>query len=226
MSYKHTFHHAIRRWSPPLRERGRIVRKMADRLGFVYFGAVNQHEDDHSAIRGFSASLTHVDAHYAVGTYEGYNIRVVNRSDILHTVERHNHHQTWTIIEIDLSLPDVPHVFFVPTGQESAAYARLFATQPYMLPLNSHSLSHNKSPEFHGRYQLLGRTTHSHTIATLLDSPTIVGIGARFWPHGIELQHGKLYVYLSEKHLTLSGFQIALTAGLWLADTLNDRHLK
>ena len=222
MKYKHTLSQALRRISPSLRERGRVIRKLSDQLGFVYFGLVNQHEDDHSAIRGFSASLTHTDTHYVVGTYNGHDIRLVDRLDTLHVPGHDNHQQVWTIIEIDLDATDIPHVFFVPTGRPGAEYVRLFATQPYLQPLNSVLTTQNKSPEFHGRYQILSRTTHSHQIEQLFASPTIVGIGSRFWPHGIEIQHGKLFVYVTEHRLTKSNLEMALTSAIWLANLLSE----
>lgn len=222
MRYKHTLSQALRRISPSLRERGRTIRKFSDQLGFVYFGLVNQHEDDHSAIRGFSASLTHSDTHYTVGTYNGHDVRIVDRLDILHIPGHDNHQQIWTIIEVDLAITDIPHVFFVPTGKPGADYARLFATQPHLQPLNSMLFAQNKSPEFHGRYQILARATHSSQIEHYFSSPTIVGIASRFWPHGIELQHGKLYVYLTERTISKLDLETAVTSALWLANLINE----
>ncbi len=212
----------MRRVSPALRERGKILRAFSERIGLVYFGAVSQHHDDHSPIRGFTASLTHSDTHYAVGTYDGYNIRLVDRLDILHIPGRDNHQQTWTIIEIDLEIDEFPHVFFVPTGQNGEQYARLFATQPYLTPVNTLLSSSRTSPEFHGRYQLLARTTHAHHVNQLFDSPTIVAIAAHFWPYGIELQHGKLFIYLPQKKLTHTHLETALRASFWLTSTLRE----
>lgn len=222
MRYKRTLNEALRRISPSLRERGRVIRKFSNQLGLVYFGAVNQHEDDHSAIRGFTASLTHSDTHYSVGTYNGFDIRIVDRLDVLHIAGHDNHQQTWTVIEFDIEAADIPHVFFVPTGKNGSSYARLFATQPYLLPLNATLGVSNRSPEFHGRYQIMARPTHSHSIERLFSSPIIVGIGARFWPYGIEIQHGKLFVYLTDKTLTKTDLETALTAGLWLAEHVRE----
>lgn len=224
MKYKHTLSQAFRRISPFLRERGRVVHKFSDQLGLVYFGLVNQHEDDHSAIRGFSASLTHTDTHYCVGTYKDHDIRIVDRLDILHIPGHDNHQQVWTILEVDLAKGiEIPHVFFVPTGQEGADYARLYATQPYLVPLNTNlGSSANRSSEFHGRYQIVARATHSHHIERIFSSPIIVGIGARFWPYGIEIQNGKLYVYITEHRLRKTSLENALTSALWLAELLHE----
>ena len=215
------FRQIFRRFSSQLRQRGASLRKFSNTLGLVHFGTVHQHEDEHDAIRGFTASLTHRDTHYAVGTYNGFNIRLVNRFDVIKIASNPNHEQLWTIIEIELDNKTVPHMFFVPTGREAGEYSRLYATQPNMQPLNSMIFS-NKSPEFHGRFQILASPAHSHQVETLFSSPIIVGIASRFWPHGIEVEHGKILVYITEHRLTKTVLETALASGLWLAETIDD----
>lgn len=212
----------LRRVSPLLRDRGRVLKKFADEVGLVYFGNVDQHEDDHSAIRGFTASLTHSDSHYSVGTYEGYDVRIVDRFDILTIPGHKNHQQFWTILEVKLTTRGLPHVFFVPTGREGGEYARLFATQPHLQPLNSMLGTNNHSPEFHGRYQIMARATHSHHVEELFHSPTIVGIGSRFWPHGIEIEDDTLYIYITQAKLTKLVLETTLLSAQWLAEVIDE----
>lgn len=214
-----SFRRIFQRFSPALRQRGVTLKKFSNELGLVHFGAVHQHDDDIDAIRGFTASLTHQDTHYAVGTYNGYNIRLVNRFDVIRIAGNPNHEQLWTIIEIDLERTDIPHLFFVPTGHEAGEYGRLFATQPHMQPLNSMILD-NRSPEFHGRFQIYASATYSHKVETLFSSPVIVGIGSRFWPHGIEIEHGKLLLYITQHRLTKTVLEHTIASGLWLAETI------
>ena len=215
------FRQIFRRFSSELRQRGVVLRRFSNTLGLVHFGTVHQHEDEHDAIRGFTASLTHRDTHYAVGTYNGFNIRMTNRFDVIKIAGNPNHEQLWTIIEIELDNKNEPHMFFVPTGREAGEYGRLYATQPNMQPLNSMILS-NKSPEFHGRFQILASPAHSHQVEALFSSPIIVGIASRFWPHGIEIEHGKVLIYLTEHRLSKAVLETALASGLWLAETIDD----
>lgn len=210
-----------RRLSPVTRQRGVALRRLYNSIGLVSFGSVHQHDDDINVIRGFTASLTHQDLHYAVGNYNGYSIRIVDRYDMVRTPQAKHHLQQWAIIEIDLNQSELRHLFFVPTGSQSSEYARLFATQPHMQPLNS-LLLHNKSSEFHGRFQILARTSHSQEVARLFSSPIIVGIAARFWPHGIEIEHGKLLVYITEHRLTKTVLESTLASALWLAETIDE----
>ncbi len=214
------FKQLLHRFSPQLRERGKSLKKFSDLIGLVHFGAVHQHDDDYDAIRGFTASLTHQDTHYAVGTYDGFNVRLVNRFDVIRIAGNPHHEQLWTILEIELDRRGVPHMFFVPTGREAGEYGRLYATQPNMQPLNS-MLFDNKSPEFHGRFQILASPAHSHQVEQLFESPTIVGIASRFWPHGIEIEHGKILIYITEHRLTKAVLESALMSGLWLAETID-----
>ena len=215
-----TFRHMVRRFSPQLRSRSKVLKSFAKKMGFVHFGLVDQHDDDYDAIRGFTASLTHIDADYAVGTYEGHNIRLVDRFDSYKQGSR-SHEQLWAIFEIDLhNAAHIPHVFLTPTGREAGEYDKLFSTQPYLQPLNT-LLLQNHSSELHGRYQILARTTHANDVERLLISPVVVGISTRFWPHGIEFHNGKLYIYITQHRLTKTVLETSLASGLWLAEMLN-----
>lgn len=215
-----TFRHMVRRFSPQLRNRAKVLKAFANRMGFVHFGLVNQHDDDYDAIRGFTASLSHLDTDYIVGTYLGYNFRIVDRFDS-YKHGTHSHEQLWCIMEIDLHKAQTPHIFLTPTGREAGEYDKLFSVQPYLQPINTMVLQ-NHSSEIHGRYQILARTTHVGDVEQLLTSPVVVGIGARFWPHGVELHNGKVYVYITQHRLTKTVLETSLASGLWLAEMLDE----
>jgi len=221
MKFSANFKRLFKRFSPSFRKRGAVLNQFSEMLGLVNFGMVSQHDDDHNAIRGFTASLTHKDDSYAVGTYNGYNIRLVNRFDVIRIATNPNHEQLWTIVEIELNTKNIPHMFLIPTGQSAGEYGRLYATMPHMQPLNSYIFD-NHSPEFHGRYQILSSAAHSHRVETIFNSPTILGIGSRFWPHGIEIERGKLIIYITEHRLTKTVLEMTLASGLWLAETIDE----
>lgn len=213
------FQHLVARLTPTFRARGAVLKKFSETIGLVHFGTVHQHDDEYEAIRGFTASLTHKDTHYAVGTYNGFNVRLVNRFDVIRIAGNPNHQQFWSIIEIELPPNQLPHMFFVPTGHEAGEYGRLFATQPHMQPLNSMIFT-NKSPEFHGRFQILASATHIHKVESIFSSPIILGVASRFWPHGIEIEKGKLLIYITQHRLTKTVLETTLASGLWLAETI------
>lgn len=215
-----TFRHIVRRFSPQLRLRSKVLKTFADRMGFIHFGFVHQHDDDYDAIRGFTASLTHLDSSYMVGTYEGYDFRLVDRFDS-YKHGTHSHEQLWCIIEIDLHISRLPHAFLAPTGRDAGEYDKLFTVQPYLQPLNTTVLQ-NHSSELHGRYQLLARTTHTSDVEHILTSPITAGIASRFWPHGVEFNKGKLYIYVTQHRLTKTVLENSLASGLWLAEMLDE----
>lgn len=207
--------------SPTARKRGQVLRRLYDTLGLVYFGSIHQHDDDIDTIRGFTASLSHRDLHYAVGTYNGHNLRIVDRFDVIHERGVGNHSQFWAIIEIDLQRQELPHTIFIPTGGKAREYSKVFTTQPHMQPLNS-MLTDTHSREFHGRFQILSRATHLHKIEEVFTSPIISAIATRFWPHGIEIERGKLLIHITEKHLSKAMLEATLASAFWLAAAIDE----
>lgn len=206
----------------PSRQRGSIIRSFAKTMGFVYFGHINQHEDDIDTIRGFTTSLTHQDKHYAVGTYKGYNIRIVDRYDaVKNHIKRKPKKLNWLIIEIELETHGIPHIAIVPTGAPSGNYAHLYTVNPNLAPLNS-ILTSNHSSKYYGHYQILAATTHSRRIDEMLPSPVIVEMGAKLWPHGIEIARHKLTIYITEHRLSKTMLESALSSSLWLAEVIDN----
>lgn len=216
-----SFLYTLRQLKPHIRKRGRIIRQFSYKLGLAHLGSMHQHDDEYDAIRGFTASTSHRDAHYAVGTYENVNIRLVDRFDVQ---KRHGDQKTpqaWIIFEFELNTSTIPHVFFVPTGKDGGAYERVFNANIHMQPLNSILQHVNHSPSFYGRYQILSRATHSHRIEALLTSPIIFGIGEKVWPHGVEIAHNKLYIYIRDELPTPEALDTACIAGLWLVNEIH-----
>ena len=101
MSRSRSFMQRLKRFSPELRKRGAVLQNFSKTIGLVHFGDIHQHYDDLDSIRGFTASLTHRDTHFSVGTYNGFNIRMVNRFDVVKLAGNPNSEQLWTIIEIE-----------------------------------------------------------------------------------------------------------------------------
>lgn len=218
-----TLFRVTRLFNPQTRKRSRTLSSFYDTVGLVNFGVASQHDDEFDVIRGFSSSLTHLDADFAVGSYNGFDIRMVDRTDTVTLPGRKNIQQSWCIMEIHLHVRNMPHFFFIPTGPEGNSYTRLFQSQPYMQPI-SDVAQLNRSPQFHGRYQLLARLTKAPDLEHLMTSPVIVGVGDRFWPYGVEIEHGRLYIYITDKKLDKNKLGQTLASALWLADLLIETH--
>lgn len=209
-----------RRYSHVARTRGRVIKHVAEAFELVYFGIVS-HDDDAEPILGFTTSVTHIDQHYCVGSYDGHNIRIIDRFDTVRSPGVKNHAQNWLIIELTLDDINLPHVVIIPTDIHAREYTKLFTANVRLQPMNS-SLLRNHSPEFKGRFQILAPTSRYAEVESILPSPVIAGISARFWPNGIELNKNKVYIYITDRKLTKMSVAATLDSSFWLADKLTD----
>ena len=77
---------------------------IAEKVGLVYFGYVDQRDDDHRLIRGHTVSQTHQDNHYCIGTVRGYDVMLALRNDVIRTRSGKDERCHWLIYAID-SMP-------------------------------------------------------------------------------------------------------------------------
>ncbi len=210
----------FRRYTSQARSRARILKRVAAHLDLVYFGAVDTHHDDLDPIRGFTASLSHVDSHFIVGSIDDYDIRLVDRFDVLKDSKHEAHGQTWCIIEVELKRT-LPPLALVPTGVSARDYQKLFSTHHQLQPINT-MLLQNHSLEVHGRFQILAPTGRAREVEEILTSPLTVGIASRFWPQGIEVHENKLFVYITEHRLSAALVESTIASAVWLAHMLDE----
>jgi hypothetical protein len=212
----------LRRYAPQVRARGRVLKKFANRLGLVYFGTVDQHTDEHDVIRGLTVSRSHIDTHYAVGSYDGYDVSLVDRFDVIETQGRPQEH-TWVILQVALRHgKNIPHFFLKPRGVSDAYYSRYFTAARQLQAVNE-LFNQQHSQEFHGRYELITQTAQAQYIEELLTPEVTHTIAARFWPHAAELFEGKLYVYITEHRLSETVLSATTESALWLAEAFDSR---
>ena len=186
----------LRHYSPRLRARGASIRRFTSKTGLVYFGAVDQHKDEHEIVRGLTVSTSHRDTHYAVGSYDGYDVSIVDRLDVVYDARKQPVEHSWLIFQVTLLDKSLPHVFFRPLGHSPAAYTKFFTAYRSLPVINS--LFDLHSPDFHSRYELYSNTTHTQALEQTITPQVTATIAARFWPHAIEIFEGKLYVYITE----------------------------
>lgn len=207
------------RYSRIAQQRGRALRRVAKAFDMVAFGTIHR-DDDVTPIHGFTASTTHIDQHFTVGQFDGYQVRFVDRFDTIRLGTTKHHAQTWCIIEISLESKGLPHVCLIPTGNNAQEYQKLFSTHTHLQPLNA-TLLRQHSTEVHGRFQILGPTSRMNDIERLLTSPLVMGIATKFWPHGVEIKNDTLYVYVTDHRLSVTVVSSALSSALWLAQSLD-----
>lgn len=211
----------LRRNSSLLRARGRVIRTFSKKIGLVTFGSVDQSDDEIGIIRGLTASTTHQDSHYAVGSYDEYDISIVDRFDITVDHTGKTTQQTWLIMQIDLQRSKtIPHLFLQPVNHSHGSYAKFFVAFHHLQSVNA-MLMQQHSHEFHARYNLFAASSHAQEIDELFAPAITNTIAARFWPHAVEILDNKLYVYTTDKHLTTTMLESALESALWLAQVLD-----
>lgn len=212
----------MRQYAPQVRARGRVLKKFAKKLGLVYFGTVDQNTDEHDVIRGLTISRSHVDTHYAVGSYDGYDVSLVDRFDVIEENGKPKEH-SWVIFRVALRHgTDIPHFFLKPRGISDAYYARFFTAARQLQEVNE-LLDKQHSPEFHGRYELIAQTAQVQQVEELVSPEVTRTIAARLWPHAIELFEGKLYVYITEHRFSETVLSATIESALWLAETFDSR---
>lgn len=212
----------LRHYSPLIRARGKSIKSFATKTGLVYFGAVDQHEDEHEVIRGLTASTSHRDTHYVVGSFDDYDVSLVDRFDVIIDAHRQPIEHSWLIFQINLQDTSLPHLFFKPVGHSPLAYNKFFTAFNTLHVIND-VFNNDHSHEFHSRYELFGLATHALQLEEVLSPAVTQALAARFWPHAIEIYEGKLYVYITEHRLSETVLASTLQSATWLAGVLDKK---
>lgn len=204
------------------RVRKQVIMRFTNKLSFVYFGHVDQHDDEHHIIRGLTVSSTHHDESYSVGSYDGYDISIVDRHDIVQSPTGEERSHRWLIFEFDLHNNDIPHIFLGGHNHRDSSYAKLFTSVPSMQPVPLGTLE-NHSNEFEARYSLFANPTQFIEVEKLFTAEVTRTIAAHFWPLAAEIYEGALYVYSDNVHITSGLLDTIFQNGLWLAKQLDSR---
>lgn len=212
----HRAAHAARNFKPSTmrdarRKRG-IYQHFTEQNGFVYFGYVDHADDEHNVVRGLTATSTRKDAHYSVGSQNGYDLAFVERKIRSHT---------WTILDITLkNAADFPHIF-IGTGHHSERfYAHLFFKFRHLrqVPIGTYE---TYDPQFLANYKVFSAPSSFLDTEQLFTARLARVIGSHFRPLAIEIAHGHLYIYADNQKVTQSLLQTMLQNGLWLAEELD-----
>ncbi len=202
------------------RQRGLVIRKVAKKLGLVYFGAVS-HDDEHEVIRGITVSISHKDSHSAIGHFDGYDISLVDRNDMIKE-NGASTHRRWAIIQVALKhRPMVSEVILLPHDTKHH-YAHAFTGLRHIQPIDA-LVAEPYSDEFLRRYSIMAPTHQSHEVNKTITPPLADLLAFKLWPHAVELKEQKLLVYITEDRLSETVLHVAVESALWLADSLDQR---
>src|SRR5260370_886221 len=80
----------------------KAIKQLARKFKLVYFGHVSQEEARYQLLRGATSSIKHVDSHYTVGSFRGYDVTLVERRDELVFPGKAPRSYHWLIMQFDL----------------------------------------------------------------------------------------------------------------------------
>lgn len=199
-----------------------VISHFAEKTGLVYFGTVDQHRDDHEIVRGLTASATHLDDHYCVGSVNGYDIHLVDRSDSREDYDGvlQRHHLIIFQIKLHTTRP-IHHFLMTPHGDKEAQFESLFTVAAsHLQPVPLGSIS-EYTQDFLSRYELLSAPTHFIDTEMLISSDVARSIAAHFWPLALEVWDNSLYIYSTDTHVSTHLLDTMIQNGLWLAGQID-----
>ena len=196
---------------------GGTIARFAEKVGLVYFGYVDQRDDDHRLIRGHTVSQTHQDNHYCIGTVRGYDVMLTLRNDVIRTNTGKEQRCHWLIYTIDLhTKADVPHCYVGHRSRDdvfAASYRQLHPLAIGGLGAYPHSFS--------GQYTMYGAATNSYAIERIINPQIAEVIATHFQGMSIEIEDGAVYLYVESERPNEAQLEKMLSNGLWLVEAID-----
>lgn len=201
----------------------RTFQRFAEKIGLVYFGYVDQRNDEHSLIRGMTVSTKHRDNHYCIGSYEGYDITLVERVDTIHFPGKPSRLHNWVIMTFDLHRSvDLPHIFLGSNSHNETFYAQFFAKFSHYAKINLEPTG-TYSRDFLNKYSLYTKADQILSAERLFSPVLAQTIAEQFGALTIEIHEGTVYLYAEHQHPSSSLLESMLTRGMWLAKTIDSQ---
>ena len=195
----------------------RLMRDFADKVGMVFFGYVNQNDDEHRLVRGHTVSATHTDNNYSIGTLRGYDVMMVSRNDVITTRHRKQQRCHWLICAVDLHTRiDLPHLYVGHAAREEAFLASY--EQLHRLNMGMYAAY---PPQFLSEYAVYGVPGDGIEIEQTITPEIALVISAHFSDASIEIEHNTIYLYIESQHPTEVLLEKMLSNALWLAESID-----
>lgn len=208
---------------PANRIKKRLMTQFVKKIGLIYFGTVDQHKDEHRVVRGFTISSSHRDYHYSVGSVDGYDITLVDRSNMIPQKDGSIVDYNWLIMVFDLHTKiDIPHLFINSNNYNSAAYDTLFDIFPILTPVILGTFE-NYDPEFTSRFTIYTQPSDFIEVERLFPARTTRVLSAHFWPYSSEVKDGVLYIYSNGNHISQNTLDTMLEIGVWIAKQIDSQ---
>ena len=193
----------------------KIVKQFARRFGLVYFGAVDQREDEHELIRGITVSATHVDSHFCVGDYRGHDVSFVERRNTITYPERQPQYYRWLIMQFDLRRDGLPHVFIDGNHHDEVFYTTLFMRFANMT--NASTLFAQANPLFARTFKVFTPADKFDELEVMLSGDIAAMLAHHFKQFDYEIDGDRVLVYAENPVITSHLLHEMLRVGHWLA---------
>lgn len=199
----------------------RVYMQFADKTGLVYFGYVDQRNDEHSLVRGLTVSAHHRDNHYCIGSFEDYDITLVERNDTIHFPGKPARAHNWIIMSFDLHQPvDLPHVFLGLHTHDETFYAQLFTKFSHFSRLPATMLA-GYDHAFVQRYAIYANPSQLVSAQRLFHPALAKLVAEHFGGLTVEISEGSLYLYAENHRPSLALLEKMIKYGVWLAKTID-----
>lgn len=185
--------------------------------GLVYFGHVNKYDDEHQLVRGVTFSHNHQDDHYLVGTVHGYDVIMLERTDVIKFPGRPTEKYRWVIAQFDLDERlNLAQTFIDAKHHEAGFYSTLFAKFTRLSPAE-HVFDDDYDRLFTDRF-------HAYTPPDAIDNlprlltPDVAAVMAHHFAHfDVEWHQDRLLIYSTGRTVTKNLLEMMIREGIWLA---------
>lgn len=194
------------------------VRRFADTVGLVYFGSVDPADDDYRLIRGITSSRTYRDRHFSIGTFRGYDIAFVVRTDSITYPDRRATNHRWSIMTFDLHTSyELPHIFIGHRRVRELLAAKYSHLTPLIVGVHN---PHDKG--FTDQYVISSDISRAAEVELFIAPELTSAIQQNFKDYAIEILDGTVYLLATDAQPSRPDLERMLTNGLWLTKKLDE----
>lgn len=198
-----------------------VVRSFAADHKLVYFGSVDQHEDEHRLVSGVTLSKDHRDRHYCVGNLDGSDVIVVQRTDTLRYPHHPPRHYTWLIMQFDMRVPE--HTFqhlLIDAHHHDETFYNTLAFKFGKLRHIEAAYFAGHEPDFINGYHIMAETASHPQLPYILRPDITATLAQHFKNLDFEVHGDRLIVYSSNTVATRHTLDHMAKAGIWLTECL------
>lgn len=197
-----------------------VFKAICEEYALVYFGSVDQHNDEHEMVRGVTLSPNHHDRHYSVGTIHGNDVILVERTDRVRFPGRRTEEYTWLIFQVDLKGVMMPHTFVDARHHDEAFYDNLFAKFARLTHVDKGVFA-DYDPMFLQRFSVYATPDGTDLLPTYLAMDTAATMAHHFGHFDFEWYQDRLLIYSTGRPATKHLIENMIRAGTWLSGELN-----